>query len=57
MVFPNDVLTCGGHVTDIRREGSNNLVECSLWIDNQNGARVVGPASATVSLPTVDEPK
>ena len=22
MVFPGDVLTCGGHVTDIRREGS-----------------------------------
>ena len=57
MVFPGDVLTCGGHVTDIRREGSNNLVECSLWIDNQNGERVVGPASATVSLPTEDEPK
>ena len=57
MVFPGDVVTCGGHVTDIRREGSNNLVECSLWIDNQNGKRVVGPASATVSLPTVDEPK
>ena len=57
MVFPGDVVTCGGHVTDIRREGSNNLVECSLWIDNQHGKRVVGPASATVSLPAGDEPK
>ena len=57
MVFPNDVLTCGGHVTDIQREGSRNLVECSLWIDNQKGERVVGPASATVSLPSVGEAK
>ena len=57
MVFPGDVLTCGGHVTGIRREGSRNLVECNLWIDNQKGERVVGPASATVSLPSEDEPK
>ena len=37
MVFPGDVVKCGGSVTDLRREGENNLVECSLWIDNQHG--------------------
>ena len=51
MVFPGDRVIYGGRVVDIRREGSRNLVECSLWIDNQKGERVVGPASATVSLP------
>ena len=54
MVFPGDVLTCGGYVTGIRRESETNLVVCSLWIDNQRGERVVGPASATVSLPSED---
>ena len=57
MVFPGCVVKCGGHVADLRREGSRNLVECSLWIDNQKGERVVGPASATVSLPSVGEAK
>ena len=57
MVFPGDVLTCGGHVDNLRRESETNLVVCSLWIDNQNGERVVGPASATISLPAGDEPK
>ncbi len=57
MVFPGDVIACGGCVSNLRREGENNLVVCSLWIDNQNGARVVGPASATLSLPAGDEPK
>ena len=54
MVFPGCVVTCGGCVADLRRVGSRNLVECSLWIDNQKGERVVGPASATVSLPSED---
>ena len=54
MVFPGCVVKCGGNVADLRREGSRNLVDCSLWIDNQNGERVVGPASATVSLPSED---
>ena len=57
MVFPGDVVKCGGSVTDLRREGESNLVDCNLWIDNQNGERVVAPASATVSLPSGGESK
>ena len=52
MVLPGDVLTCGGSVTAIRHENETNLVDCDLWIDNQNGARVVGPASATLCIPS-----
>lgn len=57
MVFPGDTLTCGGRVSAIRHENGNNLVHCELWIDNQNGEKVVGPASATVSISAnVDTP-
>ena len=51
MVFPGDTITCGGSVTEIRHDEGNILVDCDLWIDNQKGERVVGPASATITLP------
>ena len=51
MVLPGDTLTCGGSISDIRQEDRRNLVDCDLWIDNQRGERVIGPASATVSIP------
>ena len=52
MVFPGDVLTCAGSVAGIRHEHGTALVDCDLWIENQNGERVIYPASATVMLPT-----
>ena len=57
MVFPGDVLTCGGSVTAIRQEDVNTLIDCDLWIDNQEGERVVAPASATITLPSRDNPQ
>ncbi len=55
MVLPGDVLTCEGRIANVHREGKNLLVDCDLWIDNQHGKRVVGPASATVSIPSLCE--
>ena len=52
MTLPGDTLTCGGSVTDIRQDKDRNLIECDLWIDNQKGERVVGPATATISIPS-----
>ena len=81
MVYPGDVITCGGLVTSAyiqhaggrhgegqdsggqheegqdsggqHEEGqdSDGLVECDLWIENQDGDKVVQPASAVVRLP------
>ena len=51
MSFPGDSVTCSGVVTKSYVEGNEALVECDLWADNQNGGRVVEPASATVRLP------
>ena len=51
MVYPEDTLTCYGLVTGAQVENGEALVECDLWIENQDGERVVQPASATVRLP------
>lgn len=55
MVLPGDILTCGGRVAHVQGDGQDLLVDCNLWIENQNGERVVGPASATVSIPSLCE--
>ncbi len=51
MVYPGDVISCHGVVTGTRLDGGEALVECDLWMENQNGERVVQPASAVVRLP------
>ena len=51
MVYPGDSLTCHGLVTGTYVHGDEALVECDLWVENQNGEKVVGPASAVVRLP------
>ncbi len=61
MLYPSDIITCGGLVTGAyvqHYEGQHNegqddeaLVECDLWIENQDGDQVVQPASAVVRLP------
>ena len=56
MAYPGDSLVCGGVVTGLYREGDEpgglGVAECDLWIENQQGERVVEPASALVQLPT-----
>ena len=51
MVYPGDSITCHGMVTGVREDGGESLVECDLWIENQDGDRVVEPANALVRLP------
>ncbi len=56
LALPGDVLTCGGSVTIVQHKDGRILIKCDLWIDNRSGERVVGPASATVSIPSKGEP-
>jgi acyl dehydratase len=51
MVYPGDTVTCYGVVTGAHIQGVEALVECDLWMENQDGERVVQPASAVVRLP------
>jgi acyl dehydratase len=51
MVFPGDTVTGHGVVTGTRIDGGEALVECDLWMENQDGDRVVQPASAVVRFP------
>lgn len=57
MVYPGDSLVCCGTVTALIPEDDGGagagLAECELWIENQNGERVVDRASATVRLPSL----
>ena len=51
MGFPGDTLICKGRVIKRYQEAGDNLVDCDIWVENQDGVRV-SPASATVSLPS-----
>ena len=51
MSFPGDALICKGRVVKKYQEAGDNLVDCDIWIENQDGVKV-SPASATVSLLT-----
>ena len=55
MVFAGDSITCHGCVESTYSQEGRNLVECRLWIENDRGETVVGPASATVHLPSRSE--
>ena len=50
--YPGDVLTCRGRVTSKSSQGGQNLVECELWVENQEGALVLSPGHATLKLPS-----
>ena len=52
IAIPGDVLTCKGKVADKHTKDSENLVNCDLWIENQRGEKVVGPAHALLALPS-----
>ena len=52
MAFPGDVLACEGRVTGKYSEDGENLVNCEMWIKNQKGETIVGPAHALLALPS-----
>jgi acyl dehydratase len=51
MGFPGDTLTGKGMVLKKYRDGEENLVDCDIWVENQDGVKV-SPGSATISLPS-----
>ena len=51
-VFAGDDLTCKGQVADVRKEREETLVECELWIENQEGNRVLDRGKAILSVPS-----
>ncbi len=54
IVWPNDTLTCKGHVVRKYQEDGENLVDCKLFVINQNGEQAI-EGESTVSLPTRKE--
>jgi acyl dehydratase len=55
-VFADDAVEAGGIVTAVRDEGPERLADCDVWLDRDDGVRVV-VASATVALtPNGDPP-
>ena len=51
MGYPGDLLISKGNVIKKYRESGEDLVDCDIWVENQDGVKVA-PASATVSLPS-----
>jgi acyl dehydratase len=51
MDIPGDVLVSRGRVLRKLVEDGVNLVECEVWVENQEG-RISAPGRATVSLPS-----
>jgi acyl dehydratase len=50
MDVPGNPITAKGVVTRKYQEGSNYLVDCEIWLENQEGQKTT-PGSATVALP------
>ncbi len=50
MVIPGDKLIFKGSVTGKRTEGGEKLVTCDIVAENQNGDKVVSPASVLISF-------
>jgi acyl dehydratase len=51
MTRPGDVVTLKGKVTDKKQAGGENLVECEIWAEKQDGSKTI-TGTATVALPT-----
>ena len=51
MGFPGDTLTVKGTVVKKYRQAGQNLVDCDIWVENQDGVKVA-PGSATIALPS-----
>ncbi len=50
MTRPGDVVTLKGKVTDKKTADGENLVECEIWAETQDGAKTI-TGTATVALP------
>lgn len=50
MTRPGDVVTLKGNVTDKKKADGENLVECEIWAETQDGAKTI-TGTATVALP------
>ncbi len=50
MTRPGDVVTLKGAVTEKKKADGENLVECEIWAETQEGARTI-TGTATVALP------
>lgn len=50
MTRPGDVVTLKGKVTGKKTEGGENLVECDIWIEKEDGTKTI-VGDATVALP------
>lgn len=50
MTRPGDVITVKGKVTGKRQSGGENLVDCELWAEKQDGTKTV-TGETTVALP------
>lgn len=51
MTRPGDVVTLKGTVTDKKSDGGENLVECDIWIEKEDGTKTI-VGDATVGLPS-----
>lgn len=49
-----DVLVCKGRVVRKSMTGGENLVECEVWVENQEG-NISAPGRATVRLPSREQ--
>ena len=50
MVFPCDRVICKGSVTEKHAENEQRLITCDLWVENQDGEKVLAPAGALISF-------
>ncbi len=51
MDYPNEPITAKGHVSRVYQEGRQNLVDCTIWLENPQGQQTT-PGTATVALPS-----
>ena len=51
MDVPNQEIVCGGVVTKLYQEGSENIVEVDIWTENPDGKKT-SPGTAVVTLPS-----
>lgn len=53
-VYAGDALVAGGVVTAVRDAGGERLADCDVWLDRDDGDRVMaGTATVVVHQPTV----
>ena len=51
-VHAGDTLTCKGNVSDKSEVDGEKIVECDMWIENQEGVRVLDQGKAILAFPS-----